>query len=88
MSASCLNMNENNKCVYQRANATLERLQPELHGVSNGVAFKSQELPKLHKHGRRTVLMDELAVVVVSQFRVIIFREVFGLGGMLGFGRF
>ena len=32
--------------------------------------------------------MDELAVVVISQFRVIDFREVFGLGGMLGFGRF
>ena len=32
--------------------------------------------------------MDELAVVVVSQFRVIDFREVFGLGEVLGFGRF
>ena len=32
--------------------------------------------------------MDELAVVVVSQFRVIDFREGFGLGGVLGFGRF
>ena len=30
--------------------------------------------------------MDELAVVVVSEFRVIDFREVFGLGGMLGLG--
>ena len=32
--------------------------------------------------------MDELAVVVVSQFRVIDFREVFGLGEVFGFGRF
>ena len=30
--------------------------------------------------------MDELAVVVVSEFRVIDLKEVFGLGGMLGFG--
>ena len=30
--------------------------------------------------------MDELAVVVVFEFRVIDFKEVFGLGGMLGFG--
>ena len=32
--------------------------------------------------------MDELAVVVVSQFRVIDFRKVFGLGEVLGSGRF
>ena len=32
--------------------------------------------------------MDELAVVVVSQFRVIDFREVFGLGEVFSFGRF
>ena len=51
----CLNMNENNNCVYQRANTTPKRLQPELHGVGNGAAFKSLELPKPHKHGRRTV---------------------------------
>ena len=31
--------------------------------------------------------MDELAVVAVSGDKVIGFREVFGLGGMLGFGR-
>ena len=31
--------------------------------------------------------MDELAVVVVSEFRVIGFKVVFGLGGMLGLGR-
>ena len=81
-------MNENNNCVYQRANATFERLQPELHGVSNGVAFKSQELPKASQTWQAHRLMDELAVVVVSQFRVIGFRKVFGLGEVLGFGRF
>ena len=32
--------------------------------------------------------MDELAVVVVSQFRVIGFRKVFGLGEVFSFGRF
>ena len=32
--------------------------------------------------------MDELAVVVVSEFRVIGFREVFGLGEVFSFGRF
>ena len=80
-------MNESNHCVCQRANTTLERLQPELHGVSSGVAFKSQELPKLHKTWQAHRLMDELAVVVVSEFRVIGFKVVFGLGGMLGLGR-
>ena len=59
-------MNENNNCVYQRANTTPERLQPELHGVSSAVAFKSQTW-QAHR------LIDELAVVVVSEFRVIIF---------------
>ena len=70
VSASALtNMNENNNCVYQRANTTPERLQPELHGVRNGVTgiAKASQTWQAHR------LIDELAVVVVSEFRVIIF---------------
>ena len=80
-------MNENNNCVYQRANATLERLQPELHGVSNG-GLQITGIAKASQTWQAHRLMDELAVVVVSQFRVIGFRKVFGLGEVLGFGRF
>ena len=32
--------------------------------------------------------LGELLLSIISEFRVIDFREVFGLGGMLGFGRF
>ena len=40
-----------------------ERLQRELHGVSNGAAFKSYtrdlELPSLHEHGGRTASLKK-----------------------------
>ena len=66
-------MNENNNCVYQRANTTPERAAAGTARCKQWCRLQITGIAKASQTWQAHRLIDELAVVVVSEFRVMDF---------------